>query len=282
MNGSSARVTASRMVSSSAAAHEVRDSSSSRFLTAGRPSLTLCSIATVTPSVTMTMRLITRIGTTAWRRPKWYPSRKSTNRSTWPTVYQRARGTTKRPASRSMVQGSLTGDRRSTIGDRNGLPLRSAHCWTAVETSGQKRLPPPSAGWRRESLYVEPVELDGDLEVGDLADLGPHGGVGADPAGREHPYGPLTRCGEEAEDAFVAGHDLAGELAGRVEQPCVRARDNGPLAFDGALDDRFVRQVHGGGQTRRLSGRPAAVRHFASPSSIGTPMSDPYSVHDPS
>ena len=72
---------------------------------------------------------------------------------------------------------------------------------------------------------------------------------------------------------------LGGELAAAVEQPHVRARHRLAAAQDDALHDRLV------GDVDALERGPpflAAAHQDWSPSSIGTPTSEPHSVHEPS
>src|SRR5258708_2628580 len=116
------------------------------------------------------------------------------------------------------------------------------------------------AGWPGRSRIGR--NSDRDLEGGDLADGGGDREVDAHPTGGQYPDGPVAGCGEEPEDALVAGDDLAGELTGGVEQAGVGAGHRVSVTGDGALDDSFVGKVDGRGDARRLRGRCAALSHF--------------------
>src|SRR6478609_9842182 len=123
---------------------------------------------------------------------------------------------------------------------------------------------------------------DTDLQGRALAVAGGDRLVGADPARHENPHRPAARGGEEAEPAVLAQRDLGDELPAVVEQAGVADRQRRAGPPDVALDDGFARC--GGGYGGAPGGRPTALRlaHRASPSSMGTPTSDPYSVQDPS
>src|ERR1700677_1381100 len=116
--------------------------------------------------------------------------------------------------------------------------------------------------------------LDGELDRGDVADVGRDGLLEADAAGREHAQRPVAGGGEEAEAAVLAERDLGHELVARAERVAA--------AEHAALDDRLLARLVLG--DRHAAGRRAAgiVAHLPSPISIGTPTSEPYSVHEPS
>src|SRR5580693_3781959 len=67
--------------------------------------------------------------------------------------------------------------------------------------------------------------LDRDFHLADLADRGSHALLSADPAGREHPQGPVAGRSEKLEAAVGAERYLGDELAARVQQPGVARRD---------------------------------------------------------
>src|SRR5215475_12205942 len=121
---------------------------------------------------------------------------------------------------------------------------------------------------------------DADLQGRAVAVAGGHRLVGADPARRENPHRPGARGGEETEPAVLAQRNLGDELTAVVEQAGIAGRQRRPGPRHVALDDGLTRCA--GGHGRAAGGRPAALSraHRASPSSMGTPTSDPYSVQD--
>src|ERR1700677_3069684 len=125
--------------------------------------------------------------------------------------------------------------------------------------------------------------LDGELDRGDVADVGRDGLLEADAAGREHAQRPVAGGGEEAEAAVIAERDLGHELVAGAEQARVAGGNRvaaGPQHVP--LDDRLLARLVLGDR-HSASGRAAGiVAHLPSPISIGTPTSEPYSVHDPS
>src|ERR1700678_2526293 len=124
--------------------------------------------------------------------------------------------------------------------------------------------------------------LDGELDRGDVADVGRDGLLEADAAGREHAQRPVAGGGEEAEAPVLAQRHLGHELVAGAEQAGVAGADRFAAAEHAALDDRLLAGlVLGDGHS---AGRRAAgiVAHLPSPISIGTPTSEPYSVHEPS
>src|SRR5919106_6869434 len=100
---------------------------------------------------------------------------------------------------------------------------------------------------------------------------------------RQRPHRPATRAGEEAESAGFVGRDLGTELTGCIKQPHVRTGDRKVAPTDDdPLDDRLPAQVHAverhaAGWCRTALGH---ARPGSSPIAIGTPTSEPYSVHD--
>src|SRR5215475_11393171 len=143
---------------------------------------------------------------------------------------------------------------------------------------------------------------DPDLQRRALTVIGGHRRVCGHPARREHTHGPGPRGGEETEPAVLAKRNLGDELSVVVEQPGISGRRRCPVARYVALDDGLARCAGGHGDTSggcsaallclgRLLGRRCCLPglsgglgrvHRASPSSMGTPTSDPYSVQDPS
>ena len=88
---------------------------------------------------------------------------------------------------------------------------------------------------------------------------------------------------EEPEVARRRGDDLGRELAGAVQQPDERAADRLAAGQHAPGEHRLLGQVGAGRQGDRLV-RCAAHQRAPrlAPSSIGTPMSEPYSVQLPS
>src|ERR1700685_2162705 len=122
--------------------------------------------------------------------------------------------------------------------------------------------------------------LDGELDRCDVADGGRDGLLEADAAGREHAQRPVAGGGEEAEAAVLAERDLGHELVAGAEQARVAGGDRVAAAEHAALDDRLLARLVLG--DLHAAGRRAAgiVAHLPSPISIGTPTSEPYSVHE--
>src|SRR4051794_3951182 len=89
---------------------------------------------------------------------------------------------------------------------------------------------------------------------------------------------PRARSGEEPELALRTGHHLGGELVGRVEEPDVGAGHRSAVVPDLTLDHRLGVQVDAGEAVALLG----SAAHAQAPFSIGTPTSEPYSVHEPS
>src|ERR1035438_1583841 len=97
----------------------------------------------------------------------------------------------------------------------------------------------------------------------------------------QHAHRPGARRREEPEPAVLAERHLGHEVAALVEQPRVTHGDRHAAPGDLAFHDRLTPCVLGDGYSARWG--PAAFgAHPASPISIGTPTSEPYSVHDPS
>src|ERR1700756_69488 len=88
--------------------------------------------------------------------------------------------------------------------------------------------------------------------------------------------------GEEAEAAVVTEWHFGDELVASAAQPSVARRHRRGATQHAPLDNRFLTgRIGGDGHAARR--RAAAVlTHLPSPSSIGTPTSDPYSVQEPS
>src|ERR1700685_1573582 len=132
----------------------------------------------------------------------------------------------------------------------------------------------------REAVPV--LSSDQQLDPGDLADVRGHLLLNADRTRSEDAQRPLARLGEEPERAVLAERHLGDELVAGAEQPGVAARHRGATAEHLALDDRLLARLvlrDGHSACRRAA---AVVAHLPSPSSIGTPTSEPYSVHEPS
>src|SRR5215831_7291657 len=169
---------------------------------------------------------------------------------------------------------------------------------TNWKTDGGRRRSPAPYPWD----FVIDTRLDRpsdtDLHGRAVAVIGGHRRVGVHAARREHTHGPGPGGGEETEPAVLTQRDLGDELTAVVEQPRVAGRRRRPAACHVALDNGLARRpgCHGDTPGRcpaallgsgRLLGPagpagPACRAHRASPSSIGTPTSDPYSVQDPS
>src|SRR6266567_4166860 len=126
--------------------------------------------------------------------------------------------------------------------------------------------------------------LDHDVHLGDPPVASGDGPVDADSAGSEHPDGPGAGGGEERELAFRAERHLGDEVPAVVEQPRVPGAHRGAVMYDCSLHHGLAVDVDSGqGRLRAAARRCAAsVAHPAAPSSIGTPTSEPYSVHEPS
>ncbi len=110
--------------------------------------------------------------------------------------------------------------------------------------------------------------------------------------GSQRAQRPVALTGEEAEVARRRGGDLGGELTGPVEQAHVGVADRlalpvGTGPHDLALDDGLLRDVDPVEREPAL-GRaahqlpPLSAEPGSSPRAIGTPTSEPYSVHEPS
>src|SRR5271170_926538 len=143
-------------------------------------------------------------------------------------------------------------------------------------------------GTRAESLPgcpagFPPVTLDGHLQLGDLADVGGHHALGPDVPGGEHAERPGPGGGEEPESAVLAERHLSDKVTTGVEQARVADRYRRSVP-------RYLALHHGlgSGARGRAHLRPAGRRgaasgaHLPSPTSIGTPTREPYSVHEPS
>ena len=136
----------------------------------------------------------------------------------------------------------------------------------------------------RLTLDADLVDAAGGVD-GEFAVAGP----------AQRPQRPRPGRGEEPEHALRRGHDLGGELAGAVEQPDVRAADRltlGTRCTMPVMTVSFSRSTPAGrGADWSGAAQPAAMlagevmdHAFpgSSPSAIGTPMSEPYSVQEPS
>src|SRR5690606_28581763 len=145
---------------------------------------------------------------------------------------------------------------------------------TPVATGGA----PVATGGRPRTAAGRVLGLD--LEVDDLPGLGVHRVLGGEALGGQHPDLPLAVGGEEAEGALLTGHDLPDEVVGGVEQTHVGAGERLAVPGHRALDDRLVARVDVG--EGHAPDRGSAGAHLASPSSTGTPISEPYSVQEPS
>src|ERR1700728_487518 len=129
----------------------------------------------------------------------------------------------------------------------------------------------------------ETTRLDAHLELGDLADVGGNDALGSDVAGSEHAQRPRTRGGEEPEPAVVAERHLGDKFAARVEQARVADGHSGPVLGHPPLHDRLGAGILGRAHRCPACGGTAALSaHLPSPTSIGTPTREPYSVQDPS
>ena len=92
----------------------------------------------------------------------------------------------------------------------------------------------------------------------------------------------LLNGGDDDVLSQLVERDLGDELVTGAEQPGVAGGDRGAAIADVPLDDRLLARLVLGDR-HSAGGRAAAVvAHLPSPSSIGTPTSEPYSVHDPS
>src|SRR6185437_4598480 len=123
---------------------------------------------------------------------------------------------------------------------------------------------------------------DQELDLGHLADVRGDFLLEAEVTGGQDAEHPLAGSGEEAEAAVLAKRNLGDELVVRAQQPGVALGHRAITAEHLPLDDRLLaRLVLGNGHAacRRAA---AVVAHLPSPSSIGTPTREPYSVHDPS
>src|SRR5690606_34851898 len=100
----------------------------------------------------------------------------------------------------------------------------------------------------------------------------------------ERPHRPPPRCREEPELPGFGGRHLRGELAVLVVQPDVGAGDRRAVAHHLALDDGLLGHVDVG-PAAAAEQRPAARQEASpgsSPTTTGTPTSEPYSVQEPS
>src|SRR5579871_6564883 len=123
---------------------------------------------------------------------------------------------------------------------------------------------------------------DQELDLGDLADVGGHRLLETQVARGENAQRPLAGGGEEAEAAVLAERHLGDELVVGAEQTRVALGHRGVGAEHLALDDRFLARLVLGDRHAARGGATAVIAHLPSPSSIGTPTSEPYSVHEPS
>src|SRR5712691_4258716 len=146
--------------------------------------------------------------------------------------------------------GRPRGARRPPGTDRTGVSMRHDR----GRASAQRESPATIA------VASRPAASDGHLQLGYPADVRGHRALGAHPAGGEHPERPAARGGEEPEAAVVAERHLSDEVTAGVQQTGVAGGHGGPAA-------------------RRAA---SVLAHLPSPTSIGTPTSEPYSVHDPS
>src|SRR5579862_7690750 len=128
---------------------------------------------------------------------------------------------------------------------------------------------------------LELLPSDSDLDGRYLAVIRLYRTLGAQAAGGQHAHGPRPGSGEEPEAAVLPQRDLGDELVTGAEQPGVPGSHRGAAVDDPAFHHRLAsggRRL-GGPADRRAA--PAGAQR-ASPSSIGTPTSDPYSVQEPS
>src|ERR1700733_6029398 len=121
------------------------------------------------------------------------------------------------------------------------------------------------------------LNLSQELDLGDLADFPGYRLLKGDTAGSEDAQYPLARGGEEAEAAVLAERHFGDELVTAAQEPGVARGHRGapaePLPFDDPLLAGLV--LRDGHATSRRAA--AVVAHLPSPSSIGTPTSEPYS-----
>ena len=160
---------------------------------------------------------------------------------------------------------------------RVAIDLKQAHS-TSPLASGCER---GATAWRPHPVQL-PGCSDRHVDLRHLAVVRGDGALAAEPAGGEHAERPRAGRGEEPEAAVLTQRDLGHELVTGAEQPRVAGGHRGAVVGDPALHDRLIARRRRDGDT--ASRRAAAVigAHRASPSSIGTPTSEPYSVHEPS
>src|SRR3954453_4701654 len=122
-----------------------------------------------------------------------------------------------------------------------------------------------------------PLFGEGDRGFGDLTLRGLHRRLAVALPG-QRAKGPVARTGEEPKLAVRGSDDLGGELPRSVEQPHERTADGLAASRDGPLNHGFLCHVD------PFSGKPASLcsAHAQTSFSIGTPTSEPYSVHEPS
>src|SRR3954467_1353851 len=95
---------------------------------------------------------------------------------------------------------------------------------------------------------------------------------------RKRTQGPLAVAGEEAEMTTGRGRYLGGELAGPVEEPHVGVGHGLAVTHDLPLDHRLLRDVDAleGKATGLRAAHQASASPASSPSTTGTPTSEPY------
>ena len=113
--------------------------------------------------------------------------------------------------------------------------------------------------------------------------FGGHHALGPDVAGGEHAKRPGPGRREEPEPAVLAERHLGHEIPAGVEQARVADRHRRSVPGDPALHHGLGSGVRRRAHLRSAGRRPATIGgHLPSPTSIGTPTREPYSVHDPS
>src|SRR5258708_12382151 len=139
------------------------------------------------------------------------------------------------------------------------------------------RLSPPRLRAERGLVCSRAGDSDRHLDLGHRADRGRDDALLAHPARGEDDQRPVAGRGEEAEAAVLAEGHLGDELVTAAAQPCVALARRHAADGDVALDDGLLASgVPRAGEPAR--GRSAAfVAQRASPTSIGTPPTNPYS-----